>query len=70
MFGVSKVLYILFTFTQQGCIKLIKSVNKDIYNVTKDFYFKENFINSSKNPEKKNVSWFPQKYESAQVIST
>ncbi len=28
------------TFIQQGCIKLIKSYCKDIYNVTKDFYFK------------------------------
>ncbi len=25
---------------QQECIKLIKSDNKDIYNVTKDLYFK------------------------------
>ncbi len=28
------------TFIYQGCIKLIKSDDKDIYNVTKDFYFK------------------------------
>ncbi len=27
------------TFIQQGCITLIKSDSKDIYNVTKDFYF-------------------------------
>jgi len=27
------------TFIQQGHIKLIKSESKDIYNVTKDFYF-------------------------------
>ncbi len=27
-------------FIQQGCIKLIKSDSKDIYNVTKDCYFK------------------------------
>ncbi len=27
-------------FIQQGCIKLIKSDSKDIYNVSKDFYFK------------------------------
>ncbi len=26
------------TFIQQGCIKLIKSDNKNINNVTKDFY--------------------------------
>ncbi len=26
--------------SQQGCIKLIKSDSKDIYNVTKHFYFK------------------------------
>ncbi len=25
---------------KKGCIKLIKSDNKDNYNVTKDFYFK------------------------------
>ncbi len=29
-----------YIFIQQGCIKLIKSDNKDIYNVTKDFYLK------------------------------
>jgi len=29
------------TFIQQGGIKLIKSDSKDMYNVTKDFYFKE-----------------------------
>ncbi len=28
------------TFIQQGCTKLIKSDSKDIYNVTKYFYFK------------------------------
>jgi len=28
------------TFIQQGCFKLIQSDIKDIYNVTKDFYFK------------------------------
>ncbi len=33
------------TFIQQGCIKLIKSGSKDIYNVTKDFYFKYMLIN-------------------------
>ncbi len=27
-------------FSQQRCIKLIRSYSKDIYNVTKDFYFK------------------------------
>ncbi len=27
-------------FAQQGCIKLIKSDSKNIYNVTKDLYFK------------------------------
>jgi len=26
-------------FTQQGCITFIKSDSKDIYNVSKDFYF-------------------------------
>ncbi len=28
------------TFIQQGCIKLIKSDGKDMYNVTKAFYFR------------------------------
>ncbi len=28
------------TFIQQGCIKMIKSESKDIYNITKDFIFK------------------------------
>ncbi len=28
------------TFIQPGCIKLIKSDSEDIYNITKDFYFK------------------------------
>ncbi len=27
-------------FIYQGCIKLIKSGSKDIYNATKDLYFK------------------------------
>ncbi len=44
------------TFIQQGCIKLSKGVSKDIYNVTKDFYFKYMLffwtLCSSKNPEK------------------
>ncbi len=42
---------------------LIKSDSKDIYNVTNDFY-------SSQNPEKQNVSRFPQKYWVAQLFST
>ncbi len=28
------------TFIQQGCIKMIKSESKYIYNITKDFIFK------------------------------
>ncbi len=32
MFSVSKI------FVQQGCIKLMDSGSKDIYNVTKDMY--------------------------------
>ncbi len=32
-----------YTFNQQNHIKLIKSVSKDIYNVTNDFHFKKNF---------------------------
>ncbi len=38
MFGIRKVF--LNTLIHQGCIKLIKSDSKDIYNGTKDFYFK------------------------------
>ncbi len=38
MFGVSSI-FLINTFTQQGCIKLMKSDTKDIYNVAKDFYF-------------------------------
>ncbi len=39
-FVVSKIFFKdINTFIQQGCIKLIKSDSKDIYNVTKDFYF-------------------------------
>ncbi len=30
---------------QQGCFKLIKSDDRDIYNVTKDFYFREMLLN-------------------------
>ncbi len=32
--------FIHYCFIQQGCTELIKSDSKDIYNVTKDFYFK------------------------------
>ncbi len=35
MFGVSKIFFIY-----QGCIKAIKINSKNIYNVTKVFYFK------------------------------
>ncbi len=38
MFGV--FLKEINTFIHQGCIKLIKSENKDINYVTNDFYFK------------------------------
>ncbi len=34
MFGVSSI-FLINTFTQQGCIKLMKSDTKDIYNVAK-----------------------------------
>ncbi len=50
------------TFIQQGCIKLIKSDSKDIYNVTKTLFFKLMPLftfYSTKNPEKK----FPQKLQ-------
>ncbi len=38
----SKILHfkLIHDLIQEGCIKLIKSVSKDIYNVTKDLYFK------------------------------
>ncbi len=42
-FGASKIFFLkekITTFIQRRCIKLIKSDSKDIYNVTKDFYFK------------------------------
>jgi len=42
-FQKSWVSQILNTFNcmQKGCIKLIKSANKDIYKVSKDLYFKQ-----------------------------
>ncbi len=37
-YGIRKIfLNKINTFTPQGCIKLIKSDSKDIYNFTKDF---------------------------------
>jgi len=40
-FRVSKIfLKEINTFIQQGCIQFIKSDSKEMYNVTKDFYFK------------------------------
>jgi len=46
---------------------LIKSDSKDIYNVTKDFYFKQVLFCSVRN-----VSQFPHKYstQTAQLFST
>ncbi len=47
LFNLIFILFIYFisqefnTFVQQGCIKLIKSDNKDMYNVAKDFYFRQ-----------------------------
>ncbi len=40
--GLSAFLFFkeIITFIQQGWVKLIKSHSKDIYNTTKDFYFK------------------------------
>ncbi len=34
-----------YTFNQQNHIKLIKSVSKDIYNVTNDFHLKKKLLN-------------------------
>ncbi len=63
-----------FGLVWQECIQLIKSNSKDINNATQDFYFKQIlffwYFCSSKNPEKSNVSRFPQKYEAAQLFST
>ncbi len=47
--------FLINTFNQQGCNKLIKHDRKDIYKVTKDFYLKlMQFFSTfySKNPEK------------------
>ncbi len=44
-FGVSKNIFLRnYKKIQQECIKLIKRDSKDICNVTKDFYFKENSV--------------------------
>ncbi len=42
------------TFIKQGCIKLIKSDSKNIYDVAKDFHKKKK--NYKKNPEKMHQS--------------
>ncbi len=41
-YSSSKVFFLneINIFIQQRCIKFIKSDSKDIYNLTKDFYFK------------------------------
>ncbi len=39
-FGGGREIIEINTFIQQGCFKLIKSDDKDICNVTKDFYFR------------------------------
>ncbi len=54
-FDYEMVIFLINTFNQQGCNKLIKRDRKDIYKVTKDFYliwmqFFSTFY--SKNPEK------------------
>ncbi len=63
---------ISFNFNQQGHIKLIKSDSKDIYNVTKYFYFKSVIFfwtfYSSKNPEKNQGSHKNIKLFSALII--
>jgi len=38
-FGVAKIFFSK-KWIRQGCIKLIKSDGEDIYNATKDLYFK------------------------------
>ncbi len=57
-----------------GHRQMIKSGSKDIYNITKDFYFTQIgffwIFYSSKNPEKLNVSRFPRKYSAARLFST
>ncbi len=67
-----KIIKEMTTFIQQRSIKLIKSDSKDIYNVTKDFYLKImlffRIFYSLKNHE--SASWFQQKYEAAQLLST
>ncbi len=39
-FGGGREIIEINTFIQQGCFKLIKIDDKDICNVTKDFYFR------------------------------
>ncbi len=51
-------MHFINTFIQQGCITLIGSDSKDIYHVTKDFYFRKMLFFPQK-------SLFPQKYEAA-----
>lgn len=64
--GVSKILFLeINTCIHQGCIKLINSDSKDIYNGTKVFYFQNhiyifNFLFISESG--KIVLWLPQKY--------
>ncbi len=50
------------TFIQQGCIKIIKS--DYLFMILQMFLLQINPVRS-KNAEKSNVSWFPQKYWTA-----
>ncbi len=65
--------HIKYNFIQQGCINLIKSDSKDIYNVKKRFYFNKCcsfellFVKESWN---KMYYSFHKKYEAAQLFST
>ncbi len=56
----------MYAFFNQVGNKLIKSDSKDIYNVTKEFYFKSMLFYLSKDHKK----WVSQKYWAAQLFST
>ncbi len=61
------------TFYYQGCIKLIKSDSKDIFILLQKNSISKKILSfwtlwSSKNPEKKRVLRFLQKYEAAQLF--
>jgi len=63
------LVWFFYDFFWQRCIKLIKSDSKDIYNVTKHFYFKWMMFSFIKNPEKKCITVFT-KILSKTAVST